>query len=75
MSFEHVFVGSKHSGKLLCDLNIRGSNYGPNGPGVRRALRRSAAANTHRLHKLTLLTKLVLPPTLFPNSVGADTGY
>ena len=65
----------------LLDLNtvettVRSKhNYGSNGPGVRRALRRSAAANTHRLHKITLLTKLVLPPTLFPNSVGADTDY
>ena len=25
--------------------------------------------------QLALLTKLVLPPTLFPNSVGADTDY
>ena len=41
----------------------------------KRRLRRSVFASLFKLIVCTsnVLTKLVLPPTLFPNSVGADT--
>ena len=43
----------------------------------KRRLRRSVFASLFKLIVCTsnVLTKLVLPPTLFPNSVGADTDY
>ena len=43
----------------------------------KRRLRRSVFASLFKLIVCTsnVVTKLVLPPTLFPNSVGADTDY
>ena len=58
----------EHSGKLCKDLIIYGSNYGS--VGARTALCCSVFAAIAIVAHFNVLTKLVLPPTLFPNSVG-----